>query len=435
LEALLKRLIPVEREEWRSVLLATGYGVAIFLSYYILRPVRDEISTVERGNLQILWTAVFIVMLIAVPLYSWLVSRTSRAVFIPIANRFFALNILAFFAAIYLMPESSRVWIDRLFYVWISVFALFVVTVYWGFVADLFHNDQGKRAFGFIAAGSSVGAALGSGVTALLAERIPVFMLLLIAVVPLEIAAFLAGRMHRGAEASSVLRREGRSRVPGNAFSGIQTVLRSPYLAKIAGFIFLMTFASTVLYYHQSELVYAAIPNDRGQRTALLAQMNLAVSILTLGGQAFITAHLIRRIGVGLALALVPALTLVGFLVLGLNPMLVVFIIVQVAYSTLHYAIAKPSREVLFTVVSREERYKSKAFVDAAVYRGGDLVNGWIYAGLAALGMGVGGISLLAVPIMALWAWWSFSLGRDQEVLAGRVAEEEGVVVGEAVRV
>jgi AAA family ATP:ADP antiporter len=372
---------------------------------------------------------VFLVMMLAVPLYSWLVSRTSRSVFIPVANRFFSLNIIAFFAALYLLPESARMWIDRAFYVWLSVFALFVGSVYWGLVADIFRNDQGKRGFGFIAAGSSVGGMLGSGLTALLAERVPVFMLLLISVVPLELASVCARLMHRRAETSRVLRSEGRSRVPGNAFSGIGTVFRSPFLLRIAGFIFLMTFASTVLYFHQSELVYAAIPNDRGERTALLATMNLATQTLTLAGQGLITAHLLRRLGVGMSLALVPALTFAGFLTLGLNPLLLVFIVVQVGYDCLRHAVAKPAREVLFTVVGREERYKSKAFVDNAVYRFGDLVNGWIYAGLVMLGMGVGGISLLAVPVMAIWVWWSFALGREQEVLAGKVeAEEEPLV-------
>ena len=183
---LAKKVVPVRSEELKPMLFATVYGFCIMLSYSILRPVRDEISAADRGNLELLWTAVFLVMVfIAVPLYSAIVSRYSRGVFIPLANRFFAANILLFFVSLYLLPEESRPWIDRVFYVWTSVFALFVVTVFWGFIADLFKDEQGKRLFGFIAVGSSLGGAAGSFVTLQLASVVPVFALLLIAVVPL----------------------------------------------------------------------------------------------------------------------------------------------------------------------------------------------------------------------------------------------------------
>jgi len=178
----LKKIFPVEREEWAPVLLATAYGFCILFSYYILRPVRDEISTADRGNLQLLWTAVFFVMVLAVPLYSALVSRYSRGVFIPLANRFFGLNLILFFVALEFLPLEARAWIDRVFYVWASVFALFVVTVFWGFIVDLFRDQHGKRVFGFIAVGSSLGGILGSLFTSLIAHLVPTFVLLLVAV-------------------------------------------------------------------------------------------------------------------------------------------------------------------------------------------------------------------------------------------------------------
>lgn len=425
--SLLQRLIPVEREELKAVLTATAYGFCILLSYYILRPVRDEISSADRGNLQYLWTAVFFVMLVAVPAYSAAVSRFSRGRLIPWANRFFALNILAFFAVLVTLdgPEA-RVWIDRVFYVWTSVFALFVVTVFWGFVADLYRNRQGRRVFGIIAMGSSLGGIAGSGVTALMAESIPVFYLLLVAVVPLELAAWLAWSLHRNSQQEgSSLRPEDPARVPGNALSGIRTVFRSPYLRGIALFMLIMTFASTVLYFQQAFLIGEAI-QDRGQRTSLYAQIDLATNILTIGGQSLLAAHLIRKLGVGVTLALLPAVTAVGFVALGslgvaggeLGTMLAVLIGLQVVYRAGRYAIARPAREVLYTVVGREERYKSKAFLDAAVYRGGDLASGWIYAGLAALGLSVGAISLVAAPVLGVWAAVGVYLGRRQEELA-----------------
>ena len=228
---MLRKLVPVERNELGPVLLATAYGFCILLSYYILRPVRDEISSADRGNLQILWTVVFIVMLIAVPIYSSTVSRYSRGVFIPLANRFFAVNLLAFYAALMLLPETARPWIDRVFYVWASVFALFVVTVFWGFIADLFRNQQGRRLFGFIAVGSSLGGIVGSLVTASASEILPAFTLLLLAVVPLEGAARFAKALHRSSgEEHTPLRKESAELIAGDSFSGIRTVFRSPYL-------------------------------------------------------------------------------------------------------------------------------------------------------------------------------------------------------------
>ena len=193
---MLKKVIPVEREEWGPVLLATAYGFCILFSYYILRAVRDEISVADRGNLTYLWTVVFLVMLIAVPLYSHFVSKVSRGVFIPWANRFFGLNLILFFLALEFLPLEARPWIDRVFYVWASVFALFVVAVFWGFMVDLFRDHQGKRVFGFIAVGSSLGGILGSFLLTQIAPLVPVFVLLLVAVVPLEIAAWLAWLLH-----------------------------------------------------------------------------------------------------------------------------------------------------------------------------------------------------------------------------------------------
>jgi len=416
LPSVLKRLIPVERDEWGPVLLATAYGFSILFSYYILRAVRDEISVADRGNLQYLWTAVFLVMVLAVPLYSFFVSRFSRGVFIPWANRFFGLNLVLFFAALEVLPLEARPWIDRIFYVWASVFALFVVAVFWGFVVDLFRSQQGKRVFGFIAVGSSLGGIAGSFLTAQIASLVPVFVLLLVAVVPLEAAAWLAWLLHRQArEGQTALRVEEKEPVPGNAWSGIGLVLRSPYLSSIAAYIFLMTFASAVLYFQQAELVGRAFGDDRGASREFLAWIDLATNILTILTQGFLAAHLIRWLGIGLSLAFLPALSFLGFIALGTYPLLGVLVVLQVLYRTGRYAVARPAREVLYTVVGREERYKSKAFIDAAVYRGGDLVNGWVYTGLGALGLTLGGVALVAVPVMAVWAAVGVFLGRAQE--------------------
>ena len=406
--------MPVREGETAPMLLATAYGFCILFGYYILRPVRDEISAADRGNLQVLWTAVFLVMLLAVPLYSAAVARWPRATFVPLANRFFAVNLLAFFAALYLLPDTARVWIDRVFYVWTSVFALFVVTVFWGFVADLFRNEQGKRLFGFIAVGSSLGGIAGSSATALLAQHVPVFLLLLLAVVPLEAAARLARALDAYADRKSAALRCETGEVGGSAWSGIAPVFRSPYLRRIALWLALMTFASTILYFVQAHMVGEAFA-DRALRRAFLARLDFAVNLLTIVTQGLLTAHILRRIGVGLTLALVPAVATVGFLSLGVHPLLATLVVVRVLYDSGRHALAKPAREVLFTLVGREERYKSKAFIDAAVYRGGDLLSGWVYAGLAALGLSVAAIALVAAPVAVVWAVIGLGLGRAEE--------------------
>ena len=399
------------------MLMATLYGFLILFGYYIIRPVRDEISTADRGNLQILWTIVFLVMLAAVPLYSAIVARWSRVRFIPFANRFFLVCLVGFFAALELLPDSARPWIDRAFYVWSSVFALFVVAVYWGFLTDLFDDDQGRRLFGFVALGSSLGGILGAITTSQLADQVPVFALLLIACVPLELSAWVAKGLHGWANRPEVRLRREHEHVGGTAWSGIGPVFRSPRLRLIALYLVMMTFASTILYFQQADILGTNI-TDRGERRAFLARMDVWINSLTLLGQGLLAAHVIRRFGVGVILAIVPAVALLGFLGLGVMPVLAVFVAVQVLYNSSRHALSKPAREVLYTQVSREERYKSKAFIDAAVYRGGDLVSGWAYTGLAALGLSISGIALAAAPVAALWIGVSVMLGRQDQPAA-----------------
>lgn len=414
LATFVQRLINARDDEVAPTLWATAYGFLIMFAYYILRAVRDEISSADRGNLQILWTAVFLAMLVVVPLYSWAGSRYPRGIFVPLANRFFIANLVAFYAALVLLPDTARLWIDRVFYVWASVFALFVVTVFWGFMADCFRNEQGRRLFGFIAVGSSLGGIVGSAVTASLAQVAPPFSLLLIACVPLEAASWCAAVLHRRFGGGADPTRIENQPLGGSAWSGIRVIFGSPYLIGIATFIALMTFASTILYYQQAHVLGEAV-TDRAERTALFATIDLWANVLTILIQVYVAERVIRRFGVGVALAILPVVTCLAFVTLGIHPTLTAIVVVQVGYRAFRYGFAKPSREILFTVVSREEKYKSKAFLDAAIYRGGDLVSGWIYAGLAALGMTVGAIALAAAPVAAVWSLVAIALGRRQE--------------------
>jgi AAA family ATP:ADP antiporter len=419
LKIIINKFVDIQNdEELKGLLIATAYGFFIMFSYYILRAVRDEISSADRGNLQILWTAVFFVMLVAVPAYAWLASRFSRGVFVPLANRFFIACLLAFWLCLMFLPVETRVWIDRVFYVWTSVFALFVVTVFWGFMSDCFDNNQGKRLFSFIAVGSSLGGMAGSATTAGLAESLPAFSLLLLACIPLEIASWCARGLHRRFNTGSVSTpgEAGRA-ISGNAWSGMQAVFASRYLMGIAAFIALMTFVSTMLYFQQASLIAEAFAN-RGERTVFYAKIDLLVSTLTIVFQVYLTARIIKWLGVGLTLAIVPAMMALGFLTLGLYPTLTVLVVVQVIYRAGRYGLTKPAREILWTVLDREAKYKSKPFLDAAVYRGGDLLSGWIYTGLAAIGLSIGAIALTAAPVAGIWALLAIRLGSKQELLA-----------------
>jgi AAA family ATP:ADP antiporter len=426
LKTLISKFVDIrDDKELNGLLWATTYGFFIMFSYYILRAVRDEISSADRGNLQILWTAVFFVMLVAVPLYSWLASKFSRGVFVPLANRFFIACLIGFWLCLALLPEAARPWIDRVFYVWTSVFALFVVTVFWGLLADCFDNSQAKRMFGFIAVGSSIGGMVGSSLTAGLAEIVPTFSLLLIACIPLEAASWCALTLHRRFGTGNILLQgEAARAIPGNAWTGMKAVFASRYLMGIATFIVLMTFVSTMLYFQQANLVADAF-SDRGVRTAFFAKVDLVVSILTVIFQVYLTARIIKWLGIGRTLLLVPVAVALGFVALGIYPTLAVLVVVQVAYRAGRYGLTKPAREILWTVLSREAKYKSKPFIDAAVYRGGDLVSGWIYTGLAAIGLSIGAIAIVAAPVAALWAMVGLSLGRRELILANETGDKK----------
>ena len=419
LKALITQFVDIrDDEELRGLLIATAYGFFIMFSYYILRAVRDEISSADRGNLQILWTAVFFVMMLAVPAYSWLASKFSRGVFVPLANRFFIACLLTFWLCLMFLPLEARPWIDRVFYVWTSVFALFVVTVFWGFMSDCFDNNQGKRLFSFVAVGSSIGGMVGSAVTAGLAETLPAFSLLVLACVPLEFASWCARALHRRFQTGSVVVEGEADRViKGTAWSGMQAVFASRYLMGIAAFIALMTFISTMLYFQQADLIAEAFEN-RAERVSFYAKIDLLVNFLTIIFQVYLTARIIKWLGVGLTLAIVPAVMAMGFVLLGLYPTLAVLVVVQVIYRAGRYGLTKPAREILWTVLGREEKYKSKPFLDAAVYRGGDLVSGWIYTGLATLGLSIGAIALTTAPVAGIWTLLALRLGSRQEELA-----------------
>jgi ATP:ADP antiporter, AAA family len=316
-------------------------------------------------------------------------------------------------------------WVGRVFFVWTSVFNLFVISVFWCFMADVFRSDQAKRLFGFIGVGGTLGSIIGSGVTAMLAQRVGTTNLLLVSSVLLEIAIVIVMRFPtRPAIAAlerSVPPAQGtasRDAIGGSIWAGITRLAGSPYLLGISLFLVLYTVGNTFLYFQQTDIIgryYAS----RAARTEVLARIEFAVQTLTVTTQIFLTGRVIRWIGLAATLALLPALTMIGFAALGAVPVFATLVVFIVLRRGSNFALTNPAMEVLFTVVSREDKYKAKSFIETFVYRAGDQLSAWTYAGLAALGLGLAGTAFVAVPVAGVWLSVGVWLGRRQARLAG----------------
>lgn len=423
LQGWLGRVVAVEPGEATALLWSFAYFFCLLAGYYVLRPVRDEMGLASGiKNLPWLFTATFFVMLAVVPVYGALVARLPRRRFIPLVYHFFVANIVIFW--ILLAQGIALAATAQVFFVWISVFNLFAVSVFWSFMADLYGAGQGKRLFGFIAAGGSAGALLGPIIAASLAVPIGRANLLLIAAVLLECAVFCAMRLEvaaavvKAGSAKPGVAAGAQAGLGGSWIAGILMILRSPYLAGIATWVALLSLAGTFLYFQQANIV-SALTDDPNQRTAIFAQIDLAVSLLTIVVQFLATGKLIRRFGAGPATAFLPFVFALGFVALWATPMLWVVIAFQAVQRAANFALANPAREVLFTVVGREEKYKAKHVIDNVVFRGSDALFGWLFTALRGSGLELGTISLFTVPVAAGWLVLSLGLGRAHERRAG----------------
>lgn len=419
LRRLLGKIADVQPHEVKAVVLSFCYFFALLSSYYILRPLRDEMGVAGgTKNLPWLFTATFVALLAAAPLLAALVAKLPRAKFIPVVYQFFAANIVVFWVLLKL--DVSTVTVARAFFVWVTIFSVFTVSVFWSFMADLYSSEQSKRLFGFIAAGGSLGTLLGPLLTRQLAEPLGPVNLLLIAAVLLEIAIVCAGALEKTeisarSEAGPARAKSARNdgSVGGGILDGFALLLRSPYMGGIALWVFLLSLAGTFLYLQQANLV-AAASDDPATRTKIFATIDLAVGLVTIVMQFVATGRLISRFGTGVAAALLPLVFAVGFIVLALHPVLLVVVVFQAVQRAMNFGIANPARESLFTVLSREEKFKTKNIIDGAVFRGADALNAWIFAGLAAA-MTLPALSLATVPITIGWLILSLALGRTQE--------------------
>ncbi|WP_224363511.1 NTP/NDP exchange transporter [Hyalangium versicolor] len=426
---MLKRFVDVREEELKAVLWSFLYFFTLMCGYFILKPVRDEMGTAGGvKDLKKLWTATFVVMMVAVPLYSALVARWPRKRVIPFVYRFFLLNLLGFFVVLKLGLASGMV--ARAFYVWLSVYNLFVVSVFWSFMADLFVSEQGRRLFGFISAGGTAGILVGLLLVRELAHPLGPVNLILITAALLEVSAQCVQRLSYWARDVQSPPSVG-APVGGGVLSGLKLLATSPFLLALGLQTVFYAVTSSFLYILQAKLV-DTVASGAAARTTAFANIELWVQVLTLLIQAFVTGRVISRLGLAAAMAVAPVLTGLGFVSLALVPAIALFVAVRSLRGAAHYALERPSREVLFTTVTREEKYKAKSFIDTVVYRGADVVGGWMEGGVSALGLGASGVLLAAVPMAGLWLTISMYLSRHSRVRGGAPVAPLASVSGDA---
>ncbi len=416
----LAALLGPRRDELAAVSWSFVYFFCVLSSYYILRPIREEMAVISGPEtIPLLFTGTFVAMLFATAAFGWVASRFPRRSFLPWVYLFFISNILALWGAFAYARgnEFELVWLGRAFFVWLGVFNLFVVSVFWSFMADIWSREQARRLFGFISAGGSIGALIGAAAASAFVVDLGYQHLFPISAAVLSFAVFCIYRLRRWVEREHVEDRaeSAASEEPlgGKALDGFKHVFRSPYFAAIAIVSVIASLLGTALYVFTAELVGEAIP-DSDLRVRFFSNINLIQNALTFIGQLFVVRHVVRQFGIGISLSLMPIASIVGFTILAVDPVLAVVAILTVARRALGFAFSKPSTDMLYSVVSPEDKYKAKNFIDTAVYRGGDVFGVWVIEFVRNLfSIGVAGVSFLMVPFAAIWAVLAIWLGRD----------------------
>ena len=406
----------VKPAERAALALGFAFHFCVLASSYLVRPLRDALG-LEGGvdRLQWLFTATFVVMLLMVPVFGALASRLPATRFVPLIYRTIAVSMLVF--GLLIGIRVAPVTVGQVFFVWISLYNLFIVSIFWSVLVDRFSSEQGRRLFGCIAAGGTLGTFIGPLLAATMATRLGPLALTVAAALLLELAV----RCYRGllartqAQAAHHLLDE--RRLGGSMLAGITLILHSPYLLGLVAFMLLHTSAATLLYFEQGRIVTGSYA-DVGSRTQFFALVDLLVSALTLICQLLLTAPLIRLLGIGGALLVMPLATVVAFSVMALAPVPASVALAQGLRRAVEFGIVRPAREVLWTVVSREEKYKAKNVIETLVYRGGDAASGWLSAGLTALGAGFGLVALAVVPFAGVWGGLCLWLARRQARMA-----------------
>lgn len=410
---LMKSASNIEPHELRSVLLSFLFVFTLMSAWYILRPVRDAMaSDWTDTEVSFLWGINFFVSAFAVAVYGIAVARVPFRFLVPGVYAFFGCSFVAFYFGV--SGVDDRALIDKIFYVWVSIFSLFHVSVFWSFMSDLYTREQSNRLFAFIAVGSSAGALVGPLIPALFADDLGVDNLMLIAsvalVIPIALVLYLERLKSVDLGNQSVQADLSTARIGGDPFAGFVMFFTNPYLLAIGAFILLYTSIGSFVYFEQKNLLAEF---SRAQRTEYLALVDLVVNILTFAIGMFATSRITRTFGMATTLALVPVIIAAGLLVLAFAPVLIVVLTLQVVRRAGNYAITRPAREMLFTAVDRETRFKAKPVIDIVVYRGGDWLSSMAFAGLTdGLGVGLAAMAAIGAGISAVWAAVGVYLGR-----------------------
>ncbi len=422
LKKYINKAAKIEANEIRAVMISFAFIFSLLAAYYIIRSVRDGMSSDwSDAELSTIWTFTFFISFLVVSFYGYICSKIRFKYLVPGVYGFFALSFVLLFLLINFFPELNL--INQIFYVWVSVFSLLNISVFWSFMADTYNKEQAKRLFAFIASGSSLGAIFGPTISLLFASRLGSNSLVLISAVMLIIPMMIAMSLNKikATDLDNTSSSEfNESEMSGKFWDGFAELLKPP----LAKNILLGIGIFIVLYSGLSTFVYFAIKNiltdiDQDTRTEIWAGIDLAVNVLGVFIAMFGTSRLAKRFGLSVTLSLVPGIIILGMFILALSPILWVVVGLQVVRRAGEYAITKPAREMLFTLVERESRFKAKSVIDVVVYRAGDIFWAWGFTGLTqVLGLGLGAIAAIGGFVAILWTALALRLGRvfDAEV-------------------
>lgn len=412
----LKSASKVEDNEIKATVASFLFVVVLMSAYYILRPVRDAMaSDWTDAEVSWLWTINFFISTAVVALYGIAVSRIRFQLLVPAMYGMFALTFVAFYMSV--SAASDRTLIDKTFYVWVSVFSLFHISIFWSFMSDLFNKEQAGRLFSIIAAGASVGGLIGPTIPSFFSESLGTDNLMLIAsvmlLIPIPIVFYLQSLKSTDLHNVDLVSGNAGAKIGGNPLAGFKMFFTNPYLLAIGAFILLYTGISSFVYFELKNLLAHL---TRPERAAVWAQMDLAVNTLSIATGLFATGRIVSRFGMPVTLALVPVLICIGLLAIAVSPVVAVVVALQVVRRAGNYAITRPAREMLFTRVDRETRFKAKPVIDIVAYRGGDTLMAWLFTGLTqGLGLGLAAVALVGAGVAAMWAVVGLYLGRKFE--------------------
>jgi len=409
----LKKISMIKEREIKAVVFSFLFVVVLMSAYYILRPVRDSMaSDWTDAEVSFLWTLNFFISTTIVAFYGIMVSKFRFKLLVPAMYGIFAGSFIIFYFLGSMFED--RAFIDKSFYVWVSVFSLFHISVFWSFMSDLFSKEQSGRLFGVIAVGASVGGLIGPSVTAFFSLSLGTDNLMLIAsmmlLIPIPIIFYLQSLKISESNREEYSQTASNRSIGGNPLAGFKLFFSNPYLLSIGVFIFLYTGISSFVYFELKNLLSDL---SRPERSVIWAQMDLAVNILAILTGLFATGRIVSRFGMPLTIALVPVMICIGLLVLAISPLLGVVVILQIIRRAGNYAITRPAREMLFTQVDQESRFKAKPVIDIVAYRGSDMVMAWIFTGLTqGLGLGLGAVAAVGAGMAAFWSFIGIYLGK-----------------------